>query len=135
MPERLAPVCSRAAALTVKFHISRRYAYYLTKIVFPLVVIVVANHLIHFIEPHLLADRIANTFTMFIAACAPRAATRALYLRRRGPSHLLTWSRRLSLTRRHVPRRYALLYVVGEHVPRVDFLTTIDALRCQQTSP
>jgi hypothetical protein len=56
--------------LSVQFHISRRYSYYLTKVVTPLIVITLANHLIHFIEPHLLADRLANTFTMFIAAYA-----------------------------------------------------------------
>lgn len=72
--------------LRVQFHISRRYAYYITKVMVPLTVLNSANMLIHFIEPHLLADRIANIFTMFLAA-------------------------------------YALLYVVGEHVPHVDVRT------------
>lgn len=77
--------------LAVKFHISRKYSYYIAKVIVPLVVLTVTTHLVHLIEPHLLADRIANTFTMFLAA-------------------------------------FALLYVVGEHVPHVDFLTTIDRL-------
>ena len=77
--------------LAVKFHISRKYSYYITKVIVPLVVLAVTTHLVILIEPHLLADRVANVFTMFLAA-------------------------------------FALLYVVGEHVPHVDFLTTIDRL-------
>ena len=85
----LNPAGFTITALTVQFSISRRYAYYITKVIAPLVILTLANSLVHFIEPHLLADRIANIFTMFLAA-------------------------------------YALLYVVGEHVPHVAFLTTID---------
>ena len=80
-----------AQTLTVRFYLSRRYAYYITKVITPLAVLAITNFLVFFIEPHLLADRIANTFTMFLAA-------------------------------------YALLYVVGEHVPHVDFLTIVDRI-------
>ena len=77
--------------VSVQFHLVRRYQYYLTKIVVPLCFLAVCSHLIHFLPCAELGDRLANTFTMFLAA-------------------------------------FALLYVVGETVPRVDFLTTIDRI-------
>lgn len=77
--------------VSVQFNIVRRYPYYLSKIVVPLCFLAVCSHLIHFLPCSELGDRLANTFTMFLAA-------------------------------------FALLYVVGETVPRVDFLTTIDRI-------
>ena len=54
--------------LQCKFVASRMYQYYLTKVVVPLACLVVATHLVFFIEPHLLADRLGHVFTMFLAA-------------------------------------------------------------------
>ena len=65
----LNPAGFTITSLAVKFHLSRKYNYYLVKVFTPLIILTLATHLVHLIEPHLLADRIANTFTMFIAAC------------------------------------------------------------------
>ena len=73
----------------VKFNLVCEYQHYLTKIVTPLSVLAINAHLIHFLPVTSLTDRMANTFTMFLAA-------------------------------------FALLYVVGDTVPPLDCLTTID---------
>ena len=54
----------------VKFNLVREYQHYLTKIVTPLSVLAINAHLIHFLPVTSLTDRMANTFTMFLAAFA-----------------------------------------------------------------
>ena len=54
----------------VKFNLAREYQHYLTKIVTPLSVLAINAHLIHFLPVTSLTDRMANTFTMFLAAFA-----------------------------------------------------------------
>lgn len=78
-------------SVKVKYQLVRDYRHYLTKIVTPLSVLTINAHLIHFLPVSSLADRMANTFTMFLAA-------------------------------------FALLYVVGDTMPPLECLTTIDRI-------
>ena len=89
--------CAKHAAgftitnVSLKFHLQRKWQYYLIKVVAPLVVLTVGTHLVFAISCSELADRLSNVFSMYLAA-------------------------------------FALLYVVGDLVPRVDFLSLIDRI-------